>query len=161
MMLLFKDFPQFFLVSSGLKWTSANGYKKEPHILPYIIPEHSRPVRTFPFGIYIVYFSHSRFFFLSFCLFFQNTSYCFIPVLLQGTQKLKYPNTALSVVLQKGSFLTKWNKNCSGSVTNMGDDCICHDLCAGNNAHLIFTLNHLDGQQTSFLSLSVLINKLQ
>ena len=43
----------------------------------------------------------------------------------------------------------------------MGDDYICHDLREGNNAHLIFTLDHLDGQQTSFLSLSRLINKLQ
>ena len=40
----------------------------------------------------------------------------------------------------------------------MGDNYICHDLCADNNELLIFTLNHLDGQQTSFLSLSVLIN---
>ena len=48
------------------------------------------------------FLSHSRLFFLSFCLFFQNTSYYFIPALLQGTQKLKHPNTTLSVVLQKG-----------------------------------------------------------
>ena len=41
----------------------------------------------------------------------------------------------------------------------MGDDYICFNLCAGNNnAHLMFTLNHLDGQQTSLLNLSVLIN---
>ena len=43
----------------------------------------------------------------------------------------------------------------------MGDDYICHDSCEGNNALLTFSLNHLDGQQTSFLSLSVLINNLQ
>ena len=41
----------------------------------------------------------------------------------------------------------------------MGDDYICFNLCAGNsNAHLMFTLSHLDEQQTSFWSLSALIN---
>ena len=43
----------------------------------------------------------------------------------------------------------------------MGDDHKCQDLCEGNNAHLIFSLTHLDGQQTTFLSLSALINNLQ
>ena len=65
-----------------------DGYKNKAHILAYVFPENSRPVLTFPFGIYSLLFSLSFFlyffhflssFFLSFSLLFQNTSFCFIP----------------------------------------------------------------------------------
>ena len=75
-----------------------------------------------PFALYdlgfIVFFSHSCSFFLSFILclvaFFLSLRFsktlCILHSLLQGTQKLKYSNVTLSIVLQKRSLLISGNK---------------------------------------------------
>ena len=75
-----------------------------------------------PFALYnlgfIVFFSHSCSFFLSFilCLVAFFLSLCFskthriLHSLLHGTQKLKYSNVTLSVVLKKGSILISRSK---------------------------------------------------
>ena len=86
--------------------------KKVQYIHPYIVQEKSRPVRTFPFGIYSLLFSLS--FILSFML--SRFSY-FLSVfpkhivlfhsLLRETQKLKYPNATLSVISKKDFLLIR------------------------------------------------------
>ena len=75
-----------------------------------------------PFALYnlgfIVFFSHSCSFFLSFILclvaFFLSLCFsktlCILHSLLQGTQKLKYSNVALSAVVQKGFLLISRKK---------------------------------------------------
>ena len=144
-----------------------DGYQKEAHTLPYIIAENSRPIRTFPFGIYCLFwsiFSYSRSFFVSFILSLSSSFLSFS--LFSKTYRISSFFTTRNI---KAKIFQYRPLRCSSlsqeikfklfrDVTNMGDYCICHDFSAGKHAQLLFTSNQLGGQQPGFSSLSVLIN---